>query len=256
MCTLVILRRPGHAWPVVLAANRDEMTARPWLPPARHWPDRPEMVAGLDREAGGTWLGLNDHGLVAGVLNRIGSLGPQDGKRSRGELVLEALDHAEAAEAARALAHLEPTAYRSFNLLIADSAEAFWLRNLADQGPARIEAFEVPPGLSMLTARDLNDEASPRIRSHLPLFQQAPAPDPEAGDWQAWQSLLASRLGPPGDDPFAAMTVVTDRGFGTVSSSLIALPDPPATLDAPVRPPVWLFAPGRPDQHDFAPVAL
>ncbi len=256
MCTLVILRRPGHAWPVILAANRDEMAARPWLAPARHWPDRPEVVAGLDQEAGGTWLGLNDHGLVAGVLNRVGSLGPQDGKRSRGELVLEALDHAEAAEAARALAHLEPAAYRSFNLLIADCDEAFWLRNLAEEGAGRIEVFEVPPGVSMLTARDLNDESSPRIRSHLPLFQQAPAPDPEADDWHAWQSLLASRLGPPGDDPYAAMTVVTDQGFGTVSSSLIALPDPPATLDAPVRPPVWLFAPGRPDQNDFVPVAM
>lgn len=52
------------------------------------------------------------------------------------------------------------------------------------------------------------------------------------------------------------MTVVTDRGFGTVSSSLLALPAAPATLDAPPRPPIWLFAPGRPDQHDYLPVAL
>ena len=94
MCTLVVLRRPGDDWPLILGANRDEMIARPWRPPGRHWPDRPEVVAGLDELAQGSWLGINDHGVVAGILNRFGTLGPAPGQRSRGELVLEALDHA------------------------------------------------------------------------------------------------------------------------------------------------------------------
>src|SRR5689334_23299078 len=115
MCTVVIQRRPNHPWPVLIAANRDEMGDRPWRAPARHWPDRPDVVAGLDELAGGSWLGLNDAGVVAGILNREGTLGPAAGKRSRGELVLEALDHADAAEAARALSHLDPRAYRPFN---------------------------------------------------------------------------------------------------------------------------------------------
>ncbi|HEY7688883.1 MAG TPA: NRDE family protein, partial [Dongiaceae bacterium] len=59
MCTLVILFRPGHDWPVIVGANRDEMADRPWAPPARHWPDRPQVVAGLDKLAGGSWLGVN-----------------------------------------------------------------------------------------------------------------------------------------------------------------------------------------------------
>ena len=69
MCTLVILRRPDHRWPLLLAANRDEMAARPWLPPARHWPERPNVIAGLDLLGGGSWFGLNDHGVAAGVMN-------------------------------------------------------------------------------------------------------------------------------------------------------------------------------------------
>src|SRR6476659_3255713 len=76
MCTLVILRRPGHRWPVLIGANRDEMIDRPWEPPGRHWPDRPEVVAGLDRLAGGSWLGpavatlLFDHvAAVGGTLD-------------------------------------------------------------------------------------------------------------------------------------------------------------------------------------------
>ena len=70
MCTFVILRRPGSDWPVIIGANRDEMKDRPWQPPDRHWQDREDVLAGKDDLAGGTWLGINDSGLVAGVLNR------------------------------------------------------------------------------------------------------------------------------------------------------------------------------------------
>src|ERR1700686_2338024 len=105
MCPLVILRRPEHAWPVVIGANRDEMIDRPAMPPGRHWPDRAEGVAGLDLEAGGLWLGGTDWGVAAAILNRHGSLGPAAGRRSRGELVLEALDHADAGAPPAALSH-------------------------------------------------------------------------------------------------------------------------------------------------------
>ncbi|MBT7485924.1 MAG: hypothetical protein HN673_06110, partial [Rhodospirillales bacterium] len=59
MCTVVILYRPSHDWPVIIGSNRDEMADRPWQPPARHWDDRAHVVAGRDALAGGTWLGLN-----------------------------------------------------------------------------------------------------------------------------------------------------------------------------------------------------
>ena len=54
-----------------LAANRDEMADRPWHPPGRHWPERPQVVAGQDQLAGGSWLGLNDAGVVAAVLKSL-----------------------------------------------------------------------------------------------------------------------------------------------------------------------------------------
>lgn len=249
MCTLVLLRRPGHSWPLMLAANRDEMTDRPWSPPGRHWPDRPELLAGRDDLAGGSWLGLNDHGVAAAILNRMGSLGPQDGKRSRGELVLEALDHAEAVEAARALAELNPEAYRSFNLVVADPEQAFWLRH--GGGTAPIEMIALPPGLSMLTAYDLNDRKSPRIRTNLPRFEAAPPPDPERDDWASWQGILASRLHDTEAGPLGAMTVLTDRGFATVSSSIIALPAPGGGDPEDPKTPIWMFAAGRPDIEQF-----
>lgn len=252
MCTLVMLRRPGHPWPLLLAANRDEMHDRPSAPPARHWEDRPDVVAGLDRLGGGSWLGINDHGLVAAVMNRQGSLGPAEGKRSRGELVLEALDHAEAGEAARALADLNPDAYRPFNLFVGDPRSAFWLRLRGEGTPAPVELFEVPRGLHMLTARELDDHSQPRIRHHLPRFRAAGVPDPGRGDWAAWRSLLASRIHGASDGAGAAMNVDFPQGFGTVSSALIAVPAYPG----PQAKAVWLNANGPPHSAPFEPVDL
>jgi hypothetical protein len=250
MCSVIVLRRPDHPWPLLLAANRDEMADRPWLPPARHWPDRPEVIAGRDVLANGTWLGINDWGVVAAVLNRVNTLGPAPGRRSRGELPLEALDHADATTAATALADIDPRAYRPFNLIIADHRDGYWLCCRDDRGGRPIEIHPLPEGLSMVTAFDLNDPASPRTRRYRPLFEAAPCPDPDRGDWQAWERLLADRRFEPEAGPGGAMTVVTPSGFGTVCASLIALPDPIAKR----RKPIWLFAAGRPGEVPFKPV--
>src|SRR5439155_2470708 len=195
MCTLVILRRPERAWPVVIGANRDEMIGRPAMPPGRHWPDRMEVVAGLDLHAGGSWLGVNDWGVVAAVLNRQGSLGPEPGLRSRGELVLEALDHADAVAAATALSHLDPAAYRTFNLILADNRDAFWL---CHDGSGRIAAQPVAEGLSLIASGGLDDMAMPRLALARPRFLAAPPPDPERDEWSGWQDLLSYPVTPPG----------------------------------------------------------
>src|SRR6202000_3341333 len=151
MCTVVVLIRPAHAWPLVLAANRDELLDRAWDPPAAHWPDRAGVIAGRDRLGGGTWMGLNRHGVVAAVLNRAGSLGAAAGKRSRGELPLLALAHPTAGDAAAAIAALDSGAWRSFNLVLADRNGAMFIRGL---GHGRPQSVPLAPGLHMVTAHD------------------------------------------------------------------------------------------------------
>src|SRR6266704_4640764 len=240
MCTLVILRRPDHRWPVLIGANRDEMINRPWQPPGRHWPDRPEVLAGLDSLAGGSWLGINDWGVAAAVLNRHGSLGPRPDRRSRGELVLEALDHADAVAAAEALSHLEPEAYRTFNLIVADESDGFWLRHA---GGARVELHPLTEGLSMIAAGEVNDLGIRRLELALPAFRAWPAPDPDRGDWAGWEALLGSTRAPPGEPATAAMRFRTN-GYGTVSSALIALPAIPTRE----RRPMFRFAEWLPEE--------
>lgn len=240
MCTVILLLRPGHAWPVLLAANRDERLDRPWDPPGAYWPDLPGVVAGRDRLGGGTWMAMRG-GLMAAVLNRPGSLGPAPGKLSRGGLPLMAMQHASAAAAACALLELDGSAYRSFNMVVADRRSAHFIRGL---GHGRPEGWALPPGCHIVTAHDPNDPGSPRAQAHLPRFAAAAAPDPAHGDWGAWQALLADRSGPRG----AALNVPPKDGFGTVCSSLAGLPAAGA--------PVWQFAAGPPDRAEFLLVPL
>ena len=236
MCTLVLRIRPDHAWPLIVAANRDEMLDRAWDAPAAHWAATPDIVGGRDRSAGGTWMGINRYGVIAGVLNRPGSLGPATGKRSRGELPLLALARESAADAAAAVCALDASAWRSFNLVIADRHGAWFVRGLGHGSPQR---QLLAPGCHMVTAHDPDDPESPRVVRHLPLFRAA---DPHPPDCRPWQALLADRSGPPGEQ----LNVSPRGGFGTVCSSVLAVPR--------AAPPVWLFAAGPPDQAAFQPV--
>ena len=254
MCTLVILIRPGHDWPTIIAANRDEMRDRPWAAPTRHWDDRPHVTAGRDELADGTWLGINDDGVVAGILNRVNSLGPVADKRSRGELPLEALDHADARSAAQALTNLDPNAYRPFNMVISDVQEAYCLIN--DGESPHITSERIKPGVSMVTAHGMNNRASQRMAYHLPRFQAAPPPNPAENDWFAWKTLIADRSRAEGAGWDGSMLIdeVEGHDFGTVSSSLIALPARKESNKQQV--PCWLFAPGRPDTTDWHEILL
>jgi len=85
MCLIVFAWRPEHDVPLLLAANRDEFYARPTLPLAA-WEDAPQVLAGRDLQAGGTWLGLGPGGRFAALTNIRDPLQPP-GHRSRGDLV-------------------------------------------------------------------------------------------------------------------------------------------------------------------------
>ena len=223
MCTVVVLWRPGHAWPLLLAANRDEMVSRAWDQPGAWWPARPGLVGGRDRLGGGTWMAM-EGGRVACVLNRPGSLGPAPGKRSRGELPGLAL----------AGAPIDAAHYRPFNVVLAGRGGAEFL---CGDG-MRLDRWALPIGVSMITAHDPDDPASPRVAAHRTAFLN----EPEWPSWEPWLCALRDRSGP------APVNVPPRNGFGTVCSSLVAWP---AQGD-----PEWVFAPGPPDEIEFARVTM
>jgi uncharacterized protein with NRDE domain len=164
VCTLAIYFRVFPDFPVIIAANRDEYLARPALPPTTLL-DQPRVVGGKDLVANGTWLGINEYGLVAGLLNRSrASYGdPDPTLRSRGLLCLDALRHRTAAEASEFVRHQRGVNYNPFNLLVASVNEAFVAYNRG----GGLEIVPLAPGMHLLTNLDLNDFECPRIsRAH------------------------------------------------------------------------------------------
>lgn len=144
MCTLIAVHRqvPGH--PLLVAANRDEFLDRPSEGPSVRETRVGRVLAPRDIRAGGTWLGLNEQGVFVALTN-LRTEAPDPSRRSRGDLVIEALGASSAAEAAVLLETLDEEAYNPFNLFVADGHEAL-VAVYRDQ--ARVAALE--PGAHVI----------------------------------------------------------------------------------------------------------
>ncbi|WP_132586922.1 NRDE family protein [Pseudomonas aeruginosa] len=159
MCLIVFAWQPGHALPLLVAANRDEFYARPSLPLAA-WEDAEGVFAGRDLEAGGTWLGLGPAGRFAALTN-VRDPSQALGKRSRGELVADFLRGG--GNPADYLAQVAGRAadYSGFNLLIGDRHQ-LWHYN-PRVGPPRL----LPAGIYGLSNAAL-DTPWPKLLGQLP----------------------------------------------------------------------------------------
>lgn len=211
MCTLIVLHRCVRGAPLVAAANRDEFFARPAEGPAiRALADGP-IAAPLDREAGGTWLGVNASGLFAGILNRpSGKRDPE--RRSRGLLVLDALRARTAAEAAKSLRSLPRGAYNPFTLFVGDGRDAFTVVY-----EDRAELRELAPGPHVLCNGDLDARDLPKVAR---LFERIDPLVSEPIKVVADALTAVCR----GHEPDPRQSVCVHAGaYGTRSSAVLAL---------------------------------
>ena len=108
MCLIALAYHTHPRYPLVLAANRDEFLDRP-ADPAHFWVDAPHILAGRDRKAGGTWLGVTRTGRFAALTNHRDLHRPANPGPSRGVLVRKALDDELDGE--------DTSRYEGFNLL-------------------------------------------------------------------------------------------------------------------------------------------
>jgi len=233
MCTLAVFRDVCDAYPLIVAANRDEFYARPSQPPRRLHEDR-AVVAGRDLEAGGTWLGVRTQRspFVAALLNRRtagGSEPSRSGPRSRGRLCLDVL--LGAGDVQQALTTLETavpevaTAYGAFNLLLADAGRCV----VVDNGGGVLHRAELDAGLSVLTNLEVNDGRCPRLANASKGFgviagglRRGMTLDDAVEPMREVLADHANRLDAGDESPFSRICVHTDV-FGTRCSSLIAL---------------------------------
>jgi len=155
MCLVLFAYDAHPRYRLVLAANRDELYARPTAP-AAFWDDAPELLAGRDLREGGTWLGVTRGGRFAAVTNFRDPAAQRPGAPSRGALVAGYLrSRGGPLEYLAGLAPLA-SAYNGFNLLVGDGRSLAWFSN-------RHPAFRIlPPGVYGLS-NHLLDTPWPKV---------------------------------------------------------------------------------------------
>ena len=224
MCLILLAWRVHPDYPLVVAANRDEFFARPTAP-AGFWADAPEIFAGRDLEAGGTWLGATRRGRFAALTNYRDPARIRRGTPSRGELVAAFLQ----GEAAPAdyVARLRPRAgdYNGFNLLVGDGRDMHYFSNVAEEsghiGPLAPNVYglsnhlldtpwpKVARGKSALTAAlDALPEAEPLFELLRDDHQAADEELPRTGVSLEWERLLSAAF-------------IRSPAYGTRSSTVV-----------------------------------
>jgi len=134
--------------PLIIAANRDERLDRPAVPMTVLRDREPRILGGRDLLAGGTWLAVNEHGVVAGLTNQPSAYGRDPTKRSRGELPLAFAAHQSAAEAVDSVVPgLDPARYNPCWMLVGDRETLFSIGLAAGSKP---ELEQLGPGLHVL----------------------------------------------------------------------------------------------------------
>jgi uncharacterized protein with NRDE domain len=168
MCVILLSWRADPRYRLVVAANRDELQTRPTAE-AQFWSDAPEILAGRDLDAGGTWMGVTLAGRFAAVTNFRDPASMQKRPRSRGTLVADFLRGSD-----EPLAYLSGIAadrdqYGGFALLVSDRETLAFFSNKGG------EPIVVAPGVHGLS-------------NHL---LDTPWPKVEQGKWDL-QSVLQS----------------------------------------------------------------
>jgi uncharacterized protein with NRDE domain len=254
VCLLAVVFRVHADSPLIVAANRDEWLERPSEPMQVLRLESPRVLGGRDKLASGTWLAINEHGVVAGLTNRPMRGGRDPKKRSRGLLPLLLTEHRTAADAVAAIEQtVSPADYNPCWMLVGDRESLFYLDLTGGSTPG---VRPLAPGIHVLENCAL-DAGSRKTEAMVARLQHV-------GDWHACELVdgLARALGnhsvpkppnPPKLDgielPAAIEAACVHAGpYGTRSSTIVVLP---AQSE---HPPMVLFADGAPCKTELVDV--
>lgn len=237
MCVFSVAYRAIPGCPVFVLTNRDESTRRPTLRPRvfAEPAGRTRWFGPADGQAGGTWLGVNDHGLLAAITNRKKDELPAN-PRSRGLLCRDVLGCTHASEAIDfVFGELKRHAYAGFNLIL-----------LSDESAHVIEAVESPlvtrldPGIHTIGNRSLSARDDARVNATQVLAENLirGSHDPRT---LVEGAKAICRLHAGEESP--AICLHGD-GWGTVGSTVVALTDD-------CRESAFHYAPGPPCRTPF-----
>lgn len=225
MCLIVFSFKNHKKYPLILAANRDEIFQRPSRP-AQFWNSNKSVLAGKDLKAGGTWLGIAKKGRI-GALTNYRDLGQKlDGERSRGEIVLDLLRSPDTVpDFLNRLQH-RANLYNGFNLL-AGNPELFY--HFSNQNK---EITEIEPGLHGISNAFLNTPW-PKVEEAKTKFSQIINSSDDIDEKKIFTMLNSSKTYPPEDLPDTGLPpdlekavssiFIDTKNYGTRCSTLLTI---------------------------------
>lgn len=258
MCTIVAIKGLHPELPLVVAANRDEFYGRAASPP-RVVSEAPRVVAGVDLQAGGTWMGASERGHFVALTNQRQFLrGHDGGKASRGEVVMDALRQPDVRAVEAYVRSLDARRYNPFNLFFGDASALYVVYAHGDRAEAEIQSLG--DGLWVLPNDRIGSPEFPKTLRAVGLIEpHVRAP------WPALSATLRAALGdhqepperevpmPPPESRFDHATLrrlqalcIHTPVYGTRSATVLAL--------TPGRVAHYLFADGPPCTTAFEDV--
>ena len=139
MCLILFSWKTHPNYKLILAANRDEFYKRP-TQQANYWKDHPELLAGKDLQAGGTWIGMSKSGRIAALTNYRDPQNIDVHAASRGELTTNFLTSGDEPELYLRKIKNSNIHYNGFNLMVGDGNSLFHYNNVNH------DISEVAPG--------------------------------------------------------------------------------------------------------------
>lgn len=155
MCLIFVSLKQHPLYKLIVAANRDEFYERKTAP-ASYWDEFPDVLAGRDLEAGGTWLGMTKSGRISMLTNYRDLKNLKPHAPSRGHLVSRYLETETGPEQYLTNIMKEGQAFNGFNLIVGSSEELWYCSNYAE-GIIRLS-----PGLHGLS-NHLLDSPWPKV---------------------------------------------------------------------------------------------
>lgn len=238
MCTIIVAHQIHPEADLIVAANRDEFYSRRGSAPTLLKDDAadrgPRIIAGLDSERGGTWMGATERGLFAGITNQRTWRVPDRELESRGLIVRGVLEAGEIPEALAFMRSIDARKYNDFNLLFGDTEHLFIAYGRRDA--AKVELVTLEPGLHVLANDRLLSPEFPKAKIAYREAKKAVAL-PYKDTLRSLGALLGSHIlpedrlipAPPKGSPLSFELVrklqtlcVHTSAYGTVSATRLA----------------------------------
>lgn len=222
MCLLLISYNNHPEYPLIVVANRDEFYHRP-SEKAHFWKEHPELLAGRDIEAGGTWLGITRSGRFSAITNYRDMNSIKEHAPSRGFLTLNFLTSGiPPVKYGYALSE-RADEYNGYNLLFSDTDSMYYFSNQTKN------LRELSPGVYGLS-NHLLDTPWPKVVKSKEAFVKTLSNRiilPEA----LFEILLDDRQAPDDELPETGLSIELERAvspifiksdrYGTRSSTVL-----------------------------------